>query len=136
MRFLHILNANERNSANLIRQLKATVDLTNHVFLVLNSEEKVKKLLVAHFFIEATQGTVIHPGKIHRISVDGDVSSRELWKVEVMVHGQKPSLWPRLWFMLDGENIAFLAIASHKTNYDNNEMDRIAKKRYLEMIDS
>lgn len=44
MRFLHILNANERNSANLIRQLKATVDLTNHVFLVLNSEEKVKKL--------------------------------------------------------------------------------------------
>ena len=98
--------------------------------------EKVKKLLIAHFFIEATQGTVIHPGKIHRVSVDGDVSSRELWKVEVMVHGQRPSLWPRLWFMIDGENIAFLVIASHKTNYDNNEMDRIAKKRYLEMIDS
>lgn len=97
--------------------------------------EKVKKLLVAHFFVDQTRGTVIAPGKIHRVTVDNDVTGRELWKVEVITPNTKPSLWPRLWFMIDGESIALLAIASHKTNYDNNELDRIAIRRYLDLID-
>ena len=97
--------------------------------------EKVKRLLVAHFYTEQTKGSVINPGKIHRITVDNDATSRELWKVEVIVSGLKPNLWPRLWFMIDGETITFLAIASHKTNYDNNEIDRIAIERYRDMVD-
>lgn len=97
--------------------------------------EKVKRLLVAHFYIEQTKGGVISPGKIHRITVGNDVTGRELWKVEVIVPGLKPNLWPRLWFMVDGETVTFLAIASHKTNYDNNEIDRIAIERYRDILD-
>ena len=97
--------------------------------------EKVKRLLVAHFYVEQTMGKVISPGKIHRITVDNDVTRKELWKVEVMVPGLKPNLWPRLWFMIDGENITFLAIASHKDNYNNNEVDRVAIERYRDMLD-
>ena len=37
--------------------------------------EKVKRLLVAHFYTEQTKGSVINPGKIHRITVDNDVTS-------------------------------------------------------------
>ncbi len=98
--------------------------------------EKVKRLLEAHFFNPQTRGNVIKPGKIHRVSVEDDVTGRELWKVEVMVSGLRPNQWPRLWFMLDGETITFLAIASHTDNYDNNEMDRVAKKRYQDLLDS
>ena len=97
--------------------------------------EKVKRLLVAHFYVEQTKGDVISSGKIHRITVDNDVTGRELWKVEVIVPGLKPNLWPRLWFMIDGETVTFLAIASHKTNYDNNEIDRIAIERYKDILD-
>lgn len=97
--------------------------------------EKVKKLLVAHFFDEQTKGKVISPGKIHRITVENEVTRRELWKLEVSVPNLRPNLWPRMWFMLDEETITFLAIASHKDNYDNNEKDRISLERYLEMSD-
>ena len=97
--------------------------------------EKVKRLLVAHFYIEQTKGGVISPGKIHRITVDNDVTGRDLWKVEVIVPGLKPNHRARLWFMLDGEAVTFLAIASHKTNYDNNEIDRIAIERYRDILD-
>ncbi len=97
--------------------------------------EKVKRLLQAHFYVEQTKGSVISPGKIHRINIDNDVTGRELWKIEVMVPKLKPNLWPRLWFMIDGDTITFLAIASHKTNYDNNEMDRLAIGRYKDIID-
>ena len=98
--------------------------------------EKVKKLLVAHFFTEGTKGAVLKPGKIHRVTVENDTTGRELWKVEVVTKGLKPSLWPRLWFMMDGENITFLAIASHKDNYDNNAMDMLALERYRDILDS
>lgn len=98
--------------------------------------ERVKKLLVAHFFNEETKGKVISPGKIHKITADKSVTGRELWKIEVMTPNVKPSLWPRLWFMLDGERITFLVVASHKTNYDNNELDRLAIRRYEDIIDS
>ena len=101
-----------------------------------DSIKKVKKLLEAHFFIETTKGKVINPGKIHRVTVVNDVSGAELWKIEVMVPNLKPNLWPRLWFMLNGENVTFLAIASHNQNYDNNKMDRIAKERYESMLDA
>lgn len=97
--------------------------------------EKVKRLLVAHFYDEQNKGNVIKPGKIHRITVANDVTGRELWKVEIITPGLKPKLWPRMWFMIDGETIAFLAIASHKDNYDNNEVDRVAISRYQDMLD-
>lgn len=98
--------------------------------------DKIKRLLDAHFFGETTRGSVIAPGKIHRVSQEDDIAQIELWKVEVSVPNLKPNLWPRLWFMIDGNSIIFLAIASHKDNYDNNEMDRLAKKRYNGLLDS
>ena len=98
--------------------------------------EKIKRLLNAHFFVEETRGKVISPGKIHRVNIDYDTAQIELWKVEVSVKNLRPNLWPRLWFMINGDTIVFLAIASHKDNYNNNEMDRLAKERYYDLLDS
>ena len=122
----------QQHSAYL-KELKA-LSKKNHT--IDNDIKKIKKLLVAHFFTESTKGNVIGPGKIHRITVENDVSNRELWKVEVAVPNLKPNLWPRLWFMIDEDCIIFLAIASHGSNYDNNTMDRTAITRYKDMADS
>lgn len=115
--------------------LKEIKTLGKTIRTVVADVEKVKKLLVAQFFVEQTKGNAIGPGKIHRVTIADDISGRELWKVEVMTPNVKPSLWPRMWFMVDGGNITLLAIASHKANYDNNEMDRLAIERYRDMTD-
>lgn len=116
--------------------LKEFKALSKHIPSLQKDVERIERLLDAHFFNPQTKGEVIKPGKIHRISVENDATSRELWKVEVMVPGLRPNQWPRLWFMLDGETITFLAIASHVDNYDNNAMDRRAVDRYRDIADS
>lgn len=71
------------------RELKALRKTTRSIE---KDIEKVKKLLIAHFYTEQTKGGVISPGKIHRITVGNDIAGRELWKVEVMVPGLRPNL--------------------------------------------
>ncbi len=45
------------------------------------------------------------------------------------VRGLRPSQWPRVWFLLLGDAIYFLHIATHQDNYDNKESDKVAKER-------
>lgn len=96
--------------------------------------ELVKKLLSIQFS-KATNTPPIGRGKIHRITVLDEVSGGELWKVKVATANLKPNLWARMWFAISGNRIILLAIASHKDNYDNNTMDRMAEQRYREYID-
>lgn len=89
--------------------------------------EKAKRLLACYFDPASPNRTVIAPGKIHRIT---DYIDWEFWKLEVMVVGLKPSLWPRVWFAVSGDAITFLAIAMHNSNYTDAEIERLALERY------
>jgi hypothetical protein len=76
---------------------------------------------------------IISPGKLHRVSQNAIWS---LWKVELVIpnSGLRPNLFPRLWFAVKGDEIAFLAIAAHSDNYDNNEIDRLALSRVNDLF--
>ena len=87
--------------------------------------EAVKKLLGTQFD-PLNPKEIISPGKIHRVQQN---AIWDLWKIEALVEGLKPSQWPRIWFVVSGDSITFLCIGTHIGNYDNNEMDRIAISR-------
>jgi hypothetical protein len=86
----------------------------------------VKRLLCAYF--ENGNTDAIAPGKIHKVTV---ADSFVIWKIEVHVTGIRPNLWPRLWFAVKDNIIAFLAIATHADNYSNNDLDAIATERAI-----
>jgi hypothetical protein len=92
---------------------------------------RVKKLLAVHFDPESPKPSIAS-GKLHRIKV-ADVWA--LWKVEVMVVGLRPSQWPRVWFLLRGTTITFLAGASHMQNYSDNEMEKLALDRLSDYVE-
>lgn len=89
--------------------------------------EKVKKLLDKYFDPINPNTNVISPGKIHRLHNYADWA---LWKVEVMVVGLKPGLWPRVWFAVSGDTITFLVIDMHNSGYDDNTLEKCALDRY------
>lgn len=93
---------------------------------------KVKKLLSVQFHPLRPE-VVIAPGKIHRVHAD---TTWELWKVDVLMpkSGLRTSQWPRMWFSVSGETITLLAIVTHMSNYDNNEIDRLAMKRLSDIM--
>jgi len=71
---------------------------------------------------------IIAPAKLHRIT-QNDVWT--LWKVELVLpnSGLRPNQWPRMWFVVKGEIIAFLCISSHVDNYNDEDMNRLALSR-------
>lgn len=89
--------------------------------------QRVKKLLSIYFDPLSPNTGVIAPGKIHRLT---DYVDWEFWKVEVMVIGLKPKLWPRVWFAVCGDTITFLAINMHNSGYDDNTVEHNALERY------
>ncbi|MCL2085820.1 hypothetical protein FWH09_02720 [Candidatus Saccharibacteria bacterium] len=92
---------------------------------------KAKKLLEVQFDPVCPQ-QVIAPAKIHRIHAD-DIWT--LWKLEMVVMscGLRPSQYPRVWLVVSGNTVTFLAICSHMKNYDDNEINRIALERFSEI---
>ncbi len=76
---------------------------------------------------------VIGPGKLHRISQN---EIWALWKVEMVVPGAglRPNQYPRVWFGVKGDVIAFLCMGTHIDNYDDGEMDRCAKSRISDVF--
>ena len=74
----------------------------------------------------------IAPGKIHRVTSGADY---EIWKLELIIKGLRPSQWPRVWFMVHINTITFLCVGLHQDNHDNNERDREAKERALDLLD-
>lgn len=92
---------------------------------------RIKKLLEKQFNPESPM-QVIAPGKIHHITTKD--SGWALWKVEVMVENVKPNLCPRIWFVINGETITFLALNYHGSNYDDNAIERDAISRFGDVI--
>ena len=76
---------------------------------------------------------VIAPAKLHRLS-SNDIWT--LWKVELVVpnSGLRPNQFPRMWFAVKGAVIAFLCIASHVDNYDDEEMTKLASVRVTDIF--
>lgn len=95
--------------------------------------KKVKKLLAIQFDASDPQ-PIIAPGKLHHIS-SNENAGWSFWKVEVMVSGLKPSLWPRIWFVVSGDTIIFLAINTHNTGYNDNSIESLALDRYSDIAD-
>ncbi|OGZ09842.1 MAG: hypothetical protein A3D67_02120 [Candidatus Lloydbacteria bacterium RIFCSPHIGHO2_02_FULL_51_22] len=71
---------------------------------------------------------IIAPAKLHRIT-QNDIWT--LWKVELVIpkSGLRSNQWPRMWFAVKGVLIAFLCVASHIDNYNDQNMDRLALLR-------
>ncbi len=91
--------------------------------------EAVKKLLEAQFD-PSNPKEIIAPGKIHRVHQN---AIWELWKIEALVVSLRPNQWPRIWFVVNGDAITLLVIATHIDNYDNNAMDKRALDRISDL---
>ena len=74
---------------------------------------------------------VIAPAKLHRVT-QNDLWS--IWKIELVVPGVRPNQFPRMWFAVRGSNIAFLCIATHIDNYDDNQMVKLASERVTDIF--
>lgn len=75
----------------------------------------------------------IAPAKLHRVTQD---PTWTMWKTELVLvkSGLRPNQFPRLWFAVQGANIAFLCMGTHIDNYDDGAMDRLALNRVTEMF--
>lgn len=65
----------------------------------------------------------IAPGKLHCILKSANYT---VWKLELAVLGLKSKQWPRVWFGVSGNKIAFLCMATHIDNYDDGETTKQA----------
>ena len=76
---------------------------------------------------------VIAPAKIHRIT-QNDLWT--MWKIELVIpdSGLRPNQWPRMWFVVKGDIIVFLCIASHVDNYNDNEINQLALSRVSDFL--
>jgi len=73
----------------------------------------------------------ISSAKLHRIT-QNDLWS--IWKIELSVPNVRPNQSPRVWFAVKGSNIAFLCIASHVDNYNDNHMNQAAIERVTDIF--
>jgi len=76
---------------------------------------------------------IIAPSKLHRVNQGGVTT---LWKVELVLpkSGLRPNQFPRVWFAVEGSTIAFLCIATHVDNYDDNTMNNVALARMSDLF--
>jgi len=85
--------------------------------------ESFKRICEVHFNpINPKQ--VIAPSKLHRVKCS---ESFTIWKIELAVKNLRSNQFPRVWFAVRGATIAFLCVATHIDNHDNNAMDRKAE---------
>src|SRR6185369_6052621 len=76
---------------------------------------------------------VVAPAKLHRVTQNNLWS---LWKIELVIpkSGLRPSQFPRVWFAVNGSNIAFLCIATHVDNYNDEAMNQLALSRVSDIF--
>ena len=85
--------------------------------------ESFKMICEIHFdLINPKQ--VIAPAKPHRVMCFGSVT---IWKIELAVKNVRSNQCPRVWFAIQGATVAFLCVATHIDNYDDNFMNREAE---------
>ena len=111
------------------KELKAIRKKQRHVD---DGVKSLKKLLEKQFD-PLSPIEVIGPSKIHRIT---DGATWCLWKVEMAIphSGLRPNQWPRVWFGIKGDTIAFLATAQHSDNYNDNDVEERAKSRITDIF--
>ncbi|MBI2097883.1 MAG: hypothetical protein HYT46_03065 [Candidatus Vogelbacteria bacterium] len=76
---------------------------------------------------------VIAPAKIHRIT-QNDVWT--MWKIELVIpdSGLRPNQYPRMWFAVKGAIIVSLCISTHVDNYNEIEMNQLARSRITDLF--
>lgn len=85
--------------------------------------ESFKRICDVHFDpINPRQ--VIAPAKLHRVRC---FESFTIWKIELAIKHLRPNQFPRVWFAVRGATIAFLCVATHIDNLDDNAMNREAE---------
>lgn len=82
------------------------------------------KLICEKHFDPIKPQQVIAPGKLHRVKC---FETCIIWKVELAVKNLRPNQFPRIWFAVRGANLAFLCVATHMDNHDDNTMNREAE---------
>jgi hypothetical protein len=88
--------------------------------------------LLAEQFDPTQPNEPIAPAKLHHIR---HFDSFRLYKMEVVAlkSGLRPNQFPRVWFALSAEVITFLTIQTHQNNYQDNQINDLAIKRYNEI---
>lgn len=96
------------------------------------SLEGFQQLCEFHFHTITPQPRIA-PGKLHRV-MQNNVWA--MWKTELPVIGSglRPNQYPRIWFAQDGKMIAFLFIAGHTDNYDDEAMNQLALSRVADFF--
>jgi hypothetical protein len=64
---------------------------------------------------------VFAPAKLHRVKCFDNFT---IWKIELAVKNLRPNQFPRVWFAVHGATIAFLSVATHIDNYDDNKINQ------------
>ena len=100
-------------------------------FSFLNQALESFKMLCEFQFHPLNPQQRIAPAKLHRVT-QNDLWS--IWKIELSIPNVKSNQSPRVWFVVKGSNIAFLCIATHTDNYDDNQMNRIALERVADIF--
>lgn len=67
---------------------------------------------------------VIAPAKLHLVKC---FESFIIWKIELATKNLRPNQFPRVWFAVRGATVAFLCVATHIGNYNDNTMNREAE---------
>lgn len=102
---------------------KEAADLERRFHCFNAGMEHFKRICEVHFDpINPKQ--VIGPAKLHRIR---SFENYTIWKIELAVKNLRPNQFPRVWFAVRGATVAFLCVASHINNYDDNTMNRQAE---------
>jgi hypothetical protein len=85
--------------------------------------ESFKKICEVHFD-PISPRQVIAPAKLHRVKCFGNFT---IWKIELAVKNLRSNQSPRVWFAIQGATVAFLCVATHIDNHDDNTMNREAE---------
>jgi hypothetical protein len=102
-------------------------------FRTLREGIKVFQKLCEVQFSPTSPKQIIAPAKLHRIKQN---EMWTMWKIELVVpkSGLRPNQFPRMWFAVRGEVIAFLSLGTHMDNYDDEERTQTALKRVTDIF--
>jgi hypothetical protein len=110
---------------------KETAKLLTRRFPFLNKALESFKMLCEFQFHPLNPQQRIAPAKLHRVT-QNDLWS--IWKIELAVPNLRPNQFPRVWSAVKGSNIAFLCIATHIDNYDDNRVAKSAIERATDIF--
>lgn len=85
--------------------------------------ESFKRICEVHFD-PVNPKQVIAPAKLHRVKCFANFT---IWKIELAIKNLRPNHFPRIWFAVRGAAVAFLCVATHIDNHNDNAMNKEAE---------